>query len=418
MQIKKKSIVILGGGAAGFFASLSCAEKCQVLGIEVNIIILEAQKNFLRKVRISGGGRCNVTHFEYSPPTFCESYPRGKRELRAPFSQFQAKDTVEWFAKRGLELVREEDGRMFPKSNTSQSVIDCFQRESTRLGIEKISGEKIIKLRKDEVGFVLESKSGQTYNADAILIATGSDLMGYELASSLGHTITDLAPSLFTFKVSHPLLRDMAGTSFTSLSIKTTFPDKKKFSYRGAALITHHGLSGPVILKLSAWAAREMKKCSYRCQLQVNWSPHDKEAVVLEELLLFKKKEQGAMVKNRYPSYVSKKFWQRILDLHEIADDKKWNELSDKSLRRLVAALYSFPLDMTGQNRFKEEFVECGGVKLKEVSFKTMESKVVPKLFFAGEVLDVDGVTGGYNFQNAWTTGHIAGLNLALSCLE
>jgi predicted Rossmann fold flavoprotein len=412
-----KKIAVIGGGAAGFFAALSCAEEFKKGAVDAEITIFEGNRAFLRKVKISGGGRCNVTHNEFNTSIFCEAYPRGKKELRSPMETFQAFNTVEWFSERGVKLVAEEDGRMFPSTNDSQTIIDCFTKECDRLGVIRRSGVRIKDLKYIDGDFILKDR-GERYLADALLIATGSDKSGYELIESLGHQITDLAPSLFTFKINDPLFKEMAGTSFKEIEVKTCDFGKRNNKTRGPILITHHGLSGPAILELSARAAREMKEHHYRTGLTINWTPFVKEAQVKDHLLTLKKDGANALIKNRWPEFLTKKFWGRILEVLEVSEDKKYNELGMKDLNKIVLCLFCYKLNMTGQNRFKEEFVECGGVNLKEVSFQTMESKIISKLFFAGEVLDVDGITGGYNFQNAWTTGHLAGQNLAFSCLE
>ncbi len=408
---KENNIVIIGAGAAGFFAAIQCASVMKSNNINGIVYLMESHKAYLRKVRISGGGRCNVTHNEFNPMQFCENYPRGKRELRSPFESFQALDIIKWFEERGVEIVAEADGRMFPKTNSSETIIECFRREAISLGVEIMTNSCVDKIEHDsEALFVVTYRHG-SIKASGVLIATGSDKRGHLLASSLSHTITDLAPSLFTFKIKHPLLKDLAGTSFKQIELKVSF-DKKKYISKGPALITHWGLSGPAVLKLSSLAAREMKGCRYKTMITVNFTPYDKEENLKNTILSFKNNE-SSLIKNKYPNYLTKSFWNNFILNIGVDLEKKWNEISLKDLNKIVSNLYRFELELNGQNRFKEEFVECGGIKLKEVSFKTMESKKVKGLYFAGEVLDIDGVTGGFNFQNAWTTGYIAGTNLA-----
>lgn len=409
----ENNIVIVGAGAAGFFAAIECARLLKEKNINGRVYLLESHRAYLRKVKISGGGRCNVTHHEFNTSQFCENYPRGKRELRSPLESFQALDIIKWFEKRGVEIKAEGDGRMFPKTNSSETIIECFRKEAALNDVELITNTCVDDVKKlGESLFEVIYKDG-SIKARGVLIATGSDKKGHLLAQCLGHTITELAPSLFTFKIKHPLLKDLSGTSFKHIEIKASF-DKKKYSTKGPALITHWGLSGPAVLKLSSLTAREMKRCHYKCEITVNFSPYDKEELLKEEILSFKKNE-SSLIKNKYPEYLTKNFWCNFISFIGVNLDKKWSEVSHKDINKIISMLYRFVFELNGQSRFKEEFVECGGVTLKEVSFKTMESKKCKGLYFAGEVLDIDGVTGGFNFQNAWTTGYIAGKNLALN---
>lgn len=350
-------IAIIGGGAAGFFTALNIPN-------EHNVSIFEETRNYLRKVKISGGGRCNVTHHQFEINEFIKNYPRGEKELISPLHQFQARDTVEWFKKRGVEIKVEQDGRMFPKTNSSQTIIDCFLKEAAQQG---------------------SSKSG------------------YDLARGLGHKITELAPSLFSFKIQHPILKDMAGTSFKNVTLSLKL-NKRIFSQSGDLLITHWGLSGPAILKLSAWAAREFKNTNYKGKLTVNFNSN--------EIHTLKKESAKKLVKNSKPTIFTNKFWNKVLDYLKIDQNKNWADISKKEIIHLQMICEQLELEIQGQNRYKDEFVECGGVDLKEINFKTMESKITPGLFFAGEVLDIDGITGGFNFQNAWTTAYIVANNI------
>lgn len=423
-----KNIAIIGGGASGFFAGIQCAQRAQELGGELNIHIFESSPRFLSKVKISGGGRCNVTHHQYNPAIFSKNYPRGSRELRSPFTQFQAADTVEWFRGKGVELHAEEDGRMFPKTNSSDTIIECFVKSAIELGIHLRSRSGVKHIEKTECGSLrlhlkpsTQANSGQTgvpdeFIADKVLIATGSAKQGYAFASSLGHTITELAPSLFSFKTENALIKGLAGTSFPYAKLSLKLPEKK-FSQEGPLLITHRGLSGPAILKLSAWAAREMKRANYQAQLSINWSGHSNQEEVAQDYQRLKSAAARSQLKNASPNFFTKRFWKSFLQELDIDENKTWDETSKKSMNRLVEATFSTKVKILGQNRFKDEFVECGGVKLSEVDLKTMESKLCPGLFFSGEVLDIDGITGGFNFQNAWTTGYIAGSNMAKQAL-
>ena len=390
------NIAIIGGGAAGFFTALNIPN-------EHHISIFEETRNYLRKVKISGGGRCNVTHHQFEINKFIKNYPRGEKELISPLHQFQASDTIEWFEKRGVEIKVEQDGRMFPKSNSSQTIIDCFLKEAAQRGIS-LNQIKVTQISKEKNKFILKFSNDNTLEFDRILIATGSSKSGYELAKGLGHKITELAPSLFSFKIKHPLLKEMAGTSFKNVSLKLKL-NKKIFSQSGDLLITHWGLSGPAILKLSAWAAREFKNTNYRGTLFVNFNSNDIDGL--------KKQSSKKQIKNSKPQIFTNKFWIRVLDFLQIDSNKNWADISKKELQNIKVVCEELELEIQGQNRFKEEFVECGGINLKEINFKTMESKITPGLFFAGEILDIDGITGGFNFQNAWTTGYIVSKNIA-----
>ncbi len=413
MKSQDYDIAIIGGGASGFFAALRAAE----LGPKKRIVIFESSPKLLSKVRISGGGRCNVTHNEFDVQRFCQNYPRGHKELRSPFHLFHVQDTIDWFSRRGVKLISETDGRMFPSTHSSETIVKCFIEEAQKQGVEIITKTPVRKLVYDEpLGeFELELPEDEKARAKKILIATGSAKKGHELAAELGHTITQLAPSLFSFKIKDPLLKGLSGTSFSNASLKLCFSSPKKiFHQSGPLLITHHGLSGPAALKLSAWAAREMKKCQYKTSLIVNWTGAKNLERTREKVKAIKENSLKSQMKNAGPRELTHRFWLNFLSYLSIDPARTWGELSKKDFNRLCDHLFSCPLQIIGQNRFKEEFVECGGVKLKEIDLKTMQSKLVPGLHFSGEILDVDGVTGGFNFQNAWTTGHLAGSSMAM----
>ncbi len=400
-----KKIIVIGAGAAGVFAAIRCAEA----NPKTKVTILESGNKVLRKVKISGGGRCNVTHHQFMSAEFVKNYPRGSRELQSPFTQFQAEDTVKWFADRGVKMKAEEDGRMFPVTDSSQTIINCFLNEVKKLNIQIITGKKVTSVKKEGNQFSIWTEQKDQFKAEGLMLATGSMPEGYKLAKQLGHSITPLAPSLFTFKINSRLLKDLAGISFpeVELTLKTS---KKTFQQVGPLLITHWGLSGPAVLKLSAWAAREMKEDNYQSTLEINWL-NKKRAPLLEEL--FKNKNSKSKLTNLYPQELAGRFWEQFLKVNQLDADTPWNQLPHKQYNQLADALYKTSLEVEGKSRFKEEFVECGGVHLKEIDFKTMESKLTPGLFFAGELLDIDGITGGFNFQNAWTGGWIAGTSLA-----
>lgn len=409
-----RKIVIVGGGAAGFFTAINAAENCKAKGIAADVSILELSGSTLKKVKISGGGRCNVTHNLFETRAFCERYPRGAKELLSAFQRFQAKDTVEWFAKRGVPLVAEDDGRMFPNTNTSETIIQCFLDSAQAAGVHLQLNHKVESVRRQEDKLVVEIKNGERIIADAVMIATGSSAHGYEIAKNLGHTITELAPSLFSFKVEDPLLADLSGLSFENAEVKLLIAGEKPFTESGPLLITHWGLSGPAVLKISAWAAREMLRSDYRAELKINWMGMKR----LDDVLLLVKRIRSEAVKslihNIYPELLAKRFWLKVLAKAEVPEDKRWGDVSNKELQRIAEILFSSEFKVLGKNRYKDEFVECGGVSLKEIDFKTMQSKICPGLYFAGEVLDIDGLTGGFNFQNAWTGAWIAAQHMSL----
>lgn len=417
-------IAIVGGGAAGFFGALRAAEVAKAHKLAVEISIFEATSQALKKVRISGGGRCNVTHNCFDPKQFVQNYPRGFRELISPLQKFQAKDTIEWFAKRDIKIVTEEDGRMFPSTNTSETIINCYKSEAEKLGVNFCPHYNVqeIKVHRDETKdkkeFRLKFKNQPEITVDRILIATGSMPSGHRLACELGHKITDLAPSLFSFKINSPLLTELSGTSFGNSQLKLNITpeasSKKTFKQRGPLLITHWGLSGPAILKLSAWAAREMKHAEYKAQLTVNWLGLKKIEEAQSLLNELKNQNPKSQVKNICPQNLTKRFWHNFLANYKVDLDTRYTDLSKKQLNQLADGLFNTAFDVLGKNRYKDEFVECGGISLKEIDFKTMQSKICQGLYFAGEVLDIDGITGGFNFQNAWTTSWIAGGHMVL----
>ena len=408
-----KTIAIIGGGAAGFFSAICCAQLAEQRGLSVDISIFEATRSYLKKVKISGGGRCNVTHNCFDVKMFCQNYPRGFRELHSPMQKFQARDTVAWFRKEGIRLVAETDGRMFPDTNTSETIIDCYLKLVEKFKIKLIPDSPVKSIEAlSSRQLKLQISGKQIFMADAVLVATGSGSSGYRLAESLGHTITERAPSLFSFKIKDPLIAELQGLSFSDAALKLTLPGKRKFKQQGSVLITHWGLSGPAILKLSAWSAREMKRADYNGVLTVNWMGNEKASSVENRLNRMKTEHMKSCLKNIYPENLPKRFWLNLLAKYGVDRDKQWANISKKEMANISQALVASPLKIVGQNRFKDEFVECGGVALPEVNFKTMESKVCPGLYFAGEILDVDGITGGFNFQNAWTTGWLAAQNM------
>ena len=411
---KKQSIAIIGGGASGIFASLRCAEVAKAKKIDVDIRVFEASTKFLKKVRISGGGRCNVTHHIFEVNDFCLSYPRGRKELLSPFQKFQAADTVEWFEERGVDLKHEDDGRMFPVTDNSETIIDCFMQEASKHEIKLLNKMNVKSLKKLGDGKIsLFINDDESFIADSVLIATGSMLGGYHLAKNLGHSITEIAPSLFTFKIEDEILEGLSGTSFSQAALTLKIDGAKPFEQKGPLLITHWGLSGPALLKLSAWAAREMMHTNYKAIITINWLGIERQDDAEKLLKTIKNNNTKTSVGKAYPSELTKRFWLQLLIKCGISKEKNWSEISKKEFRLIVKNLFNCELNVLGKSRFKEEFVECGGINLKEINFKTMESKVCSRLYFSGEVMDIDGITGGFNFQSAWTSGWIAGNNMA-----
>jgi|TARA_B110000114_G_scaffold120006_1_gene125743 predicted Rossmann fold flavoprotein len=411
---KQQSIAIIGGGASGIFASIRCAEAAKERKIDVDIRVFEASTKFLKKVRISGGGRCNVTHHIFEVNDFCLSYPRGRKELLSPFQKFQAADTVEWFEERGVGLKHEVDGRMFPITDNSETIIDCFMQEANKHEIKLLNKMNVKSLKKLGDGRIsLFINDDESFIADSVLIATGSMPGGYRLAKNLGHSITEIAPSLFTFKIQDEILEGLSGTSFSQAALTLKIDGAKPFEQKGPLLITHWGLSGPALLKLSAWAAREMMHTNYKAKITVNWLGIERRDDAEKLLNTIKNNNTKTSVGNAYPSELTKRFWLQLLIKCDISKEKNWSEISKKEFHLIMKNLFSCELDVLGKSRFKEEFVECGGINLKEINFKTMESKVCSGLYFSGEVMDIDGITGGFNFQSAWTSGWIAGNNMA-----
>lgn len=402
-------IVIAGGGAAGFFAALTCAE----LRPGAEILILEKTAQFLSKVKISGGGRCNVTHACFDARDLTTRYPRGERALIGPFGKFSADDTVAWFARRGVPLKTEADGRMFPTTDSSQTIIDCLLNAANKAhvklkpncGLERAA-------KKSDGGFELMLSTGAILLCDKLLIAIGGcrTAASGQIAVSLGHTLEPPVPSLFTFHVETPWLRELAGMSLAA--VEASVPETK-LRERGALLVTHLGLSGPAILRLSAWGARALHDHHYQFTLQINWLPHLNAGQLAQALQALRQGQPAKFIVNTPLPKIPARLWEQLVIASGIARETRWAALAGGAHHRLGRQLQRTEFRVTGKSLNKDEFVTCGGVRLGEVNFKTMESKVCPGLFFAGEVLDLDGITGGFNFQAAWTTGWLAGRALA-----
>ncbi len=399
-----RTVLVIGGGAAGFFAAIAAAEALKGRG---KVVLLEATGQVLSKVRISGGGRCNVTHGCFDPAELARRYPRGGRELLGAFHRWQPRDTLEWFAKRGVATKVEADGRMFPVTDDSATIVDCLERAARAAGVEVRLRSPVKALARDGEGFVATLAEGEL-RADRVILATGggSGGGGHALAAGLGHAIEPPVPSLFTFHIAHRLLTDLAGLSVEDAA---TSVDDLRLRERGPVLVTHNGLSGPGILKLSAWGARELAARGYRFTLRLGLVPTADAASVGATLADLRAREPRKQVTTWNPFGLPARLWERLVEVAGVPPGTTWANLGAAHARSLAGWLTAAELPVAGKSAHKEEFVTCGGVRLREVDFKGMASKVAPGLHLAGEVLDIDGVTGGFNFQAAWTTGWLAG---------
>ncbi|HTL89992.1 MAG TPA: NAD(P)/FAD-dependent oxidoreductase [Leptolyngbya sp.] len=395
-------VVVIGGGAAGFFGAICAAQ----LGADV--ILLEAGQHCLSKVLVSGGGRCNVTHACFEPSLLVQHYPRGGKALRGAFSQFQTKHTIEWFTDRDVKLKTEADGRIFPITDDSRTIADCLLNQASDLSVQIYTQAPVKSVAKLGEEFAIELRSGRVLAADRVLIATGNNPNGYQFARSLGHSIIDPVPSLFTFNIQDDRFTDLAGVSVDPVRLRLQV-GATKFEQTGALLITHWGLSAPAVLKLSAWAARELHEHRYQAKLSINWLPNQNPEQLRQELTAVRNQIPQKTIAANCPVMLPRRLWERFTEAVGLDRDRRWAELSNKTLNQLIQELTQGSYQISGKGAFKEEFVTCGGVNLKQINFKTMESRCCQGLYFAGEILDIDGITGGFNFQSAWTTGWIAG---------
>jgi hypothetical protein len=403
--MSRRRVVVVGGGAAGFFAAITCAEAAS----NAEVTVFERSPQFLAKVRISGGGRCNVTHACFDPRDLSRHYPRGGSELLAPFQIFQPRHTLEWFESRGVKLKTEPDGRMFPATDSSGTVIDCLLRAARTAGVSLHANAAPRRVtRRPQGGFELEFDNGQALGCDRVLLATGgcrTPAAGH-LAVSLGHTLAPPVPSLFTFHVAAPWLRDLAGITVPAAEVSLP---ALKLRERGPLLVTHSGLSGPVILRLSAWGARALHELDYQTPLRLNWLPHLDVGSLARQFESSRVNQPARLVVNTPLPPLAARLWENLVLAAGISRETRWAGLSRGARHRLGQHLTRTDLQLTGKTLNQEEFVTCGGVPLDEVNFRTMESRICPELFLAGELLDIDGLTGGFNFQSAWTTGWLAG---------
>jgi predicted Rossmann fold flavoprotein len=391
-------IIIVGGGAAGFFTAINIVEK----NPKLKLAILERGSEVLTKVRISGGGRCNVTHACFEPNELVKFYPRGEKELRGPFHQFCSGDTVEWFSNHGVELKIEEDGRMFPVSNSSQTIIDCFLEATQKLGIAVFTGQSVQSIFKKDNCWKIETQN-ENYITEKLILATGSNPKIWEMLQNFGLAIVNPVPSLFTFNIKDPRIKELPGVSAqVSVKVKDT-----KLTSTGPLLITHWGMSGPAILKLSAWGARILSEKNYQFTIFVNWL-NDIDADDAEKTLKELKQEHAKKaVSKKSPFDFPNRLWESLVLASNISEETKWADLSKIQLQNLANQLTNSNFQVNGKSTFKEEFVTAGGIDLKEINFKTMESKLHKNLYFAGEIMNIDAITGGFNFQNAWTSGYV-----------
>jgi predicted Rossmann fold flavoprotein len=408
--VDSKRVVVIGGGAAGFFAAITCAEFAPAS----EVVLLERGPRFLAKVRISGGGRCNVTHGCFDPAEFVSQYPRGSRELLGPFSRFQARDTVEWFENRGVPLKTEADGRVFPASDSADDVVDCLIRAAARAGVRLESDTGVEGAGPlAPTGFELRLTGGRTLRCTQLLIATGGcrTPAAGRIAAELGHTLEAPVPSLFSFHIETPWVRRLAGVSISP--VEASVPGTG-YRGRGALLFTHSGISGPAVLQLSAWGARHWHERGYRFPVRIRWIPALGAEEIEAEVEKLRRQHPARLICRTPVQPIPARLWENLTEAAGIQPGTRWTGIARRSLRSLISTLISTEFSVSGKSLNRDEFVTCGGIRLSEVDFRTMESRVRPGLYFAGEVLDIDGLTGGFNFQAAWTTGWLAGSAMAL----
>lgn len=402
--MSQKDVIIVGGGAAGFFAAINIAEQ----NPKLKVAILERGKEGLQKVKISGGGRCNVTHAEFIPQELVLNYPRGEKELLGPFHQFMTGDTIEWFEKRGVKLKIEDDGRMFPVTDSSQTIIDCFLNETKKYKVELLYNHSVKSIKKADDFWELQTSEGD-FTAKKLLVATGSNPKIWKLLEYLGHTISQPVPSLFTFDIKDERIKDIPGVVALNVEVKVLGTDLWS---EGPLLITHVGMSAPSILKLSAFGALELAKRHYKFDIEINFIKQSFEDCLeaLKELKLdLAKKTVFKSAQFELP----KRLWQKLVLASEMNQETRWADLNKQQLESLASQLTQAVFKVNGKSTFKEEFVTAGGIDLKEINFKTFESKLHNNLYFAGEIINVDAVTGGFNFQNAWTGAYIVAKNIS-----
>ncbi|MCR9226221.1 MAG: NAD(P)/FAD-dependent oxidoreductase [Flavobacteriaceae bacterium] len=417
-------VIIVGGGAAGFYAAIQMAERSP----QLNIAIFERGKTVLSKVKVSGGGRCNVTHGEFLPKELTTNYPRGEKELLGPFHTYAPMDVMAFFQERGVPLKIEDDGRVFPKSDSSQSIIDCLVGEVERLGVKVLKNSSVRTINKTDEGWQITTMN-KHYLAKKLLLTTGSNPKIWKQLENLGHQIVAPVPSLFTFNINDKRIQGIQGIStYATVEVlprKTFHIDKKSLNLKskikeepilfsdGPLLITHWGLSGPAILKLSAWGANILHDYNYSFRIKVNWLPDYTTESMEAYLKELKEVEARKTIARTNLTELPKRLWKRLVEAANIAPDERWGDINKEQLMALAEQLTASSFKVEGKSTFKEEFVTAGGVDLKEINFKTFESKLHPNLYLAGEIINVDAITGGFNFQNAWTGAYIAAKAIA-----
>jgi predicted Rossmann fold flavoprotein len=402
--MKYYDVIIIGGGAAGFFAAINSAEQ----NPNLSICILERGKEGLQKVKLSGGGRCNVTHAEFIPQELAQNYPRGEKELLGPFHTFMTGDTIDWFEKRGVKLKIEEDGRMFPVSNSSQTIVDCFLSEAKKHNVDVQYNHSVKNIIRQDKNWKVTTNQGD-FSSNKLLVATGSNTNIWKLIQKLGHTIVNPVPSLFTFNIKDKRIKNIPGVVAQNVFVKVI---DSNLESGGPLLITHWGMSAPAILKLSAFGALELAKRNYKFSIQINFIQTSFEDC-LEILKEIKQSSIKKTIINSPQFDLPKRLWQQLVLFSKISNETRWQDLNKTQLEQLTNQLTKAVFDVDGKSTFKEEFVTAGGIDLKEINFKTYESKLNKNLYFAGEVLNIDAVTGGFNFQNAWTGAYIAAQHIS-----
>ena len=402
-----KMLIVIGGGAAGFF----CAVNVARMNPQLEVVILEKQQKLLSKVKVSGGGRCNVTHACFEISDLIKYYPRGQNFLKKAFHWFNTNHTIEWFNERGVELKTEADGRMFPISDNSQTVIDCLMKEASKYKVSVVTNVEVLAIIKVDESWEIKTVH-KNYPADYVCIASGGNntLAKFDWLKNLGHTIETPVPSLFTFNMPQNPIKELMGLSVPNAQIKLK---GSKLQSNGPVLITHWGLSGPAVLKLSAWGARELADRQYKFEILVNWLGDTSENELRDNWKLLRNEYASTKIGNKNPFGLPARLWQYFLVISQINQDCRWAEITAPNQNKLINILTAQLFEVNGKTTFKEEFVTCGGIKLNEIDPNTMESRKVKNLFFAGEIMDIDGVTGGFNFQNAWTTSWIAAKAIA-----
>lgn len=403
------TLTVIGGGASGFFCAVNAARLCP----ELKVIIIEKTSKLLAKVKVSGGGRCNVTHNEFDVNELIKKYPRGKNFLKKELFQFTPKDTIEWFEQRGVKIKTEADGRMFPASNTSQTIIECLLKEADKYNVEIRMNTTVESIEKENEGFVLHVKNQSLYT-NYLAIASGGfpKIEQYNWMKNLNHKIESPVPSLFTFNVPDADIKNLPGLSVQNAEVKIA---GTKLKESGPLLITHWGFSGPVVLRLSAWGAKVLNEKKYQFTIHINWTGKYHEQTLREEWSFFRNKLSSQKIGNKNPFEIPSRLWNFLLIKADIKPETTWNNIPSKQQNKLIQILTTDAYEVKGKTTFKEEFVTAGGIDLSEINPLTMESRLHQNLFFCGEIMNIDGITGGFNFQHAWASGMVAAKSIVAS---